>query len=115
LRSLKHHLIEQQRQQQTSHSTEWQTTQQQQQQEEKGIIGENDDQRLSLSSLNHQITAIEHCTVAMETLLLQDKLPAMVSSLTQFQEWLLKPFEEVYKDPYEHLCTDDDEHSFDED
>ena len=79
------------------------------------MVGENDDQQLS--SWNQQITAIEHCTVAIETLLLQEKLPAVVSSLAQFQEWLLKPLEEVYKDPYEHLCMDnddDDDVSFDE-
>ena len=76
------------------------------QQQEEDLMEESDDKRLS--SWNDQITAMEHCTVALETLLLQDNVPAVVSSLIHFQEWLLKTPEEVYKDPYEHLCTDDD-------
>ena len=106
---------QQQQRQQSSHPIEWQSTQQQQkqQEEEEQVVAEgevnDDDQRLSW---NQQITAVEHCAVAIETLLLQDHLPAMVSSLTHFQEWLLKPQEEVYQDPYEHLCPDDDDDTF---
>ena len=109
LRTLKHHLVEQrQRHQQT------QLHAKQKQKPQQGDDGDDDenqhartlDEHDPLSS-NQQITAIEHCTVAIETLLLQDNLPAVVSSLAHFQEWLLKPREEVYDDPYENMVTDD--------
>ena len=111
LRALKHNLTEQRQRHQ---QTEWKTKQQQQVGDGDNVddhrahtLDEYDcDQRLSF---DHQITAMEHCTMAIETLLLQDKLPPVVSSLTHFQEWLLKPpVEEIYNDPYEHLCTDND-------